>query len=125
MKRALFIFVLLLFGRNVFAAERIAIIVDTSGSMNQNDVPRYAAQIAKIIGDLVDDDDSLMLIRMPGNERAMVQSAPPNNIFGVLNQLLNQNTPVENCSPSPANDLTVELRGADRASFKAALDRLL
>src|ERR1700751_5607523 len=47
------------------AERRVALIVDTSGSMERNDPPRYAVQISKVLSDLVDDRDQVAIIRFP------------------------------------------------------------
>src|SRR5690242_8237023 len=55
MRKMLCVLVSLLLSSGVaLGAKRIAVIVDTSGSMQQNDPPRYADQLAKILGDLVE-----------------------------------------------------------------------
>ena len=90
-------------------ARNVAIVVDTSRSMNDNDRQRYAAQIAKILSDLLDDNDNLILIRMPTE--------------GQLGPLLLLG--IEPCTPSPAPNLAVQLRGGDRDAFKTALDRIM
>src|SRR5215831_10453903 len=83
------------------AGKRIAVIVDTSGSMDTNDRKRYAAQIAKILSDLTDDDDYLSVIRMPSQAQAMPQD-PLTIIGGLLRR-----TQVENCTPGPVRDLSI------------------
>ena len=90
-------------------ARTVAIIVDTSRSMNDADRQRYAVQIAKILGDLVEDNDNLVLIRMP-TERQL----GPLLLFGV-----------EPCAPSAAPNLAVQLRGSDRNSFKNHIDGIM
>ena len=121
MKKTLVVLLLLILSTHVVcASERIALVVDTSGSMRDNDRPRYAAQISKILGDLVDDDDSLIFIRMPPQERALDQSLGAALAARLLNQY-----PPEICTAGPAPDLAVELRGSDRAAFKSTLDRLV
>src|SRR5215467_5586911 len=104
-KTSLILLLLLLSSRVASSAERIALVVDTSGSMRDNDRPRYAAQISKILGDLVDDDDSLIFIRMPPQERALDQSLGAALAARLLNQY-----PPEICTAGPAPDLAVELR---------------
>ena len=85
----------------VRAAERhLAVIVDTSGSMSQNDPSRYTLQLAQILSDLVDTGDELHVIRMPG-------------LFG------------GSCSAGADARLARKLDPAHRASFKRELDALI
>jgi hypothetical protein len=97
-------------------------IVDTSGSMNENDRPRYAAQIAKILSDLAADDDRLIVIRMPTNSEAL--EAAPGALTGLLRRL-GAGGYQENCSAGAEPRLGVALREADRPKFKSEIDTLL
>jgi hypothetical protein len=47
------------------AQRRIAVIIDTSGSMSTSDKPLYTVQISKILADLVGDDDRQTVTRLP------------------------------------------------------------
>lgn len=47
------------------AGRRMAVVVDTSRSMQSNDRERYTAQISKILSDLLEQGDELTVIRMP------------------------------------------------------------
>jgi hypothetical protein len=69
---------------------RIAIVLDTSGSMAQpqNDQARYTIQLSKILGDLVGDSDELALFVMPSEkeepgtpsiDRSLMRPLNPNN----------------------------------------------
>lgn len=77
------------------AGREVTIIIDTSGSMEQSDRSRYTAQLAKIVADLLDPDDRLTVIRMPGSE---------------------------SCADGPDPSLVLRLDPADRAGFKRAVD---
>lgn len=48
------------------ATRRIALVLDTSGSMVENDPQRYTVQATKILADLIGDGDALDAIRIPG-----------------------------------------------------------
>jgi hypothetical protein len=78
----------------------LAIVVDTSGSMQQNDPQRYTMQLSQVLSDLVDAGDELSVIRMPPD------------FFS-------------RCSAGPSSSLVLQLDPADRASFKARLDQLI
>jgi hypothetical protein len=80
------------------ASRRLAIVVDTSGSMQQNDPRRYTMQLAQVIADLADTSDELSVIRMsPG--------------FGFFE-----------CANGPDPSLVLRLDPAKRADFKRQLD---
>ena len=72
----------------------LAVIVDTSGSMESNDPPRYTMQLSKILGDLTDDSDELTIVRMSRSG---------------------------SCSAGVSSSLALRLDPADRSGFKAAL----
>jgi hypothetical protein len=91
------------------AERRIALIVDTSGSMKQNDPPRYAAQISKILSDLAEDRDRVAIIRFPP--------------LGIMDRLF-PDAP-QNCNSPADSSLMVELNGAQRSQFKSQIDQLL
>lgn len=78
------------------AADRhLAVVIDTSGSMTDNDKPRYTVQATKILSDLLDDRDRMIAIGMPRSE---------------------------SCDDGPNRALAVEFQASDRAGFKAAID---
>jgi hypothetical protein len=80
------------------AADRnLAIIVDTSGSMDNNDPQRYTMQLSQVLADLVDTGDHLSVIRMPGDA-------------------------LSSCSAGPSSALVLQLDPTDRAGFKKRLD---
>nr|VFJ49857.1 MAG: hypothetical protein BECKDK2373C_GA0170839_10277 [Candidatus Kentron sp. DK] len=45
--------------------KHVAVIVDTSGSMSNNDRARYTVQVGKILADLLGDNDVLTVTRLP------------------------------------------------------------
>ncbi len=73
----------------------VAIILDTSGSMDSNDQPRYTVQLSQVISDLLADGDELNVIRMLDDA---------------------------SCSAGPSSSLVVTLDPADRDDFKRRLD---
>lgn len=83
-------------------SRRLAIIVDTSGSMQVSDVQRYTMQLSQILSDLVDAGDELSVIRMP-----------PDSLFA------------SSCSQGPSSSLVLRLDPQNRAGFKSRLDGLL
>ncbi len=95
---------------NVNAERRIALIVDTSGSMQQNDRSRYAVQISKILSDLADDRDQVAIIRFPD----------PKGVLDTFRARLPQD-----CSVGADRSLMAQMSGADRAMFKVRIDNLL
>jgi hypothetical protein len=82
------------------ASRHLAVVLDTSGSMDQNDRQRYTMQLSQVLSDLLDTGDELAVIRMP---REFFSS----------------------CSEGPSPSLVLKLDPADRANFKSELDRLI
>ncbi len=124
MFRKLTALVLVFWGFSLAAERRIAVIVDTSGSMTWNDHSRFAVQISKILSDLVDDQDRLAIIRFPG----LAGGAPAKggNLLDQLRSLFTQEQGgAQDCSVGANPSLMVELRGSDRESFKSRVDGLL
>ncbi len=78
------------------ADRRVAIVVDTSGSMTGSDRPRYTVQISQILGDLLAQEGELAVVRLP--------------LSG-------------SCSDGPTESLVVRLEAAGPAGFKRALDQ--
>ena len=104
--------VALLLALSARAERRIAVIVDTSGSMQQNDTPRYAVQISKILSDLVEDEDKLAIIRFPdvkGQDTLL-------GLIGMLHQ---------DCNVPADPSLMITMNGSQRAMFKDRVDALL
>ena len=83
----------------VAAGRHVSIIVDTSGSMDRNDKPRYTLLLSQILADLLEPGDSLTVIRLPQSEGS--------------------------CDDGENPALAVPLNSTDRNSFQAKLDRLL
>ncbi|MDQ3281416.1 MAG: VWA domain-containing protein [Acidobacteriota bacterium] len=84
------------------AAERhLAIIVDTSGSMEMADRQRYTVQLSQVLSDLTDDSDALSVIGMP------------DDLWLSL------------CSAGASQSLVLQLDPTNRAGFKQALDRAI
>src|SRR5262245_22932484 len=105
------------------AERRIALIVDTSGSMESNDPPRYAVQIAKILSDLVEDQDRIAIIWFPPGPGPR---QPARNIVEQLQDAINAvNQSVQNCSVPADTRLRVIVSGAQRAGFKDEVDQRL
>lgn len=77
---------------------KFAILIDTSGSMGDNDRPRYAVMLARIVGDLLEDTDAFTVIGMPQSE---------------------------SCGDGADLSLTARLDPADRTNFKNNLDSFL
>lgn len=73
----------------------VAIILDTSSSMDSNDQPRYTVQLSQVISDLLSDGDELNVIRMLDDS---------------------------SCSAGPSSSLVVTLDPTDRDGFKRRLD---
>ncbi|MEE8524197.1 MAG: vWA domain-containing protein [Thermoanaerobaculia bacterium] len=76
------------------AGRQVAIIVDTSGSMETNDRQRYTKQLSQVISDLLDADDELTVIRMGAGH----------------------------CSAGASNALALRLDPGDRDGFKRRLE---
>jgi len=89
----------LLLATSISAERRVAIIIDTSGSMLESDRPRYTVQLGQIIGDLLSDADHLTVIRLP-------QSEP-------------------SCADGPNPALAIALHRGDRAGFQRGLNSLI
>jgi hypothetical protein len=123
MERKLTALILALCVCPLLAERRIAVIVDTSGSMGWNDHSRFAVQISKILSDLVEDDDRIAIIRFPNPG-----SAPPQG-GGLLDKLFSNRSQeqggAQNCNVQADSSLMVELNGSDRDSFKSRIDGLL
>jgi len=119
--RRLFLMLVLIAG-TAWSQRRVSLIVDTSGSMKENDPQRYAAQIAKILGDLVGDGDLVQVVRMPAQKDAG-RIIGPGSLRDILRGVRLKFEEYCDADPNPA--LAVRLRGADRASFKSALDSIL
>ena len=81
-----------------WAGRRVAIVIDTSGSMNSNDTPRYTVQLSKIISELIGADDRLMVVRLPQ---------------------------FETCSSGPDPSLAVSFDAADRGRFRHVVNSLI
>ncbi len=78
------------------AARRIAVVLDTSGSMDDNDEERYAVQLSQVLSDLTDDGDELAVIGFPYDGSCRDRADPR---------------------------LMVELDSSQRADFKRILDQ--
>jgi hypothetical protein len=100
-KLARFAILTALLGAPPLCAENrnVAILIDTSGSMNQNDKPRYTVQLSQILGDLLDPSDRLTVVRLP----FLPWTA--------------------SCSEGPSSRLAVELDPANRTRWKRQLDQ--
>lgn len=92
------------------AQRKVAVIVDTSSSMRQNDRPRYSAQVAKILSDLMGDQDHYAVLRMPSYARR-VAGIP---LLGT-----------EDCQALADPTLMHEWNAAGRLSYKDGLDNLV
>ena len=51
---------------------RVAIIVDTSGSMTHNDKARFAVLGAKLMADILDSGDRLSVIKIPMQQSSVM-----------------------------------------------------
>jgi hypothetical protein len=74
----------------------VAIVLDTSGSMDSNDQPRYTVQLSQVISDLLSDSDELNVVRMGNNQF---------------------------CFAGASSSLVFTLDPGDRQSFKRRLDQ--
>lgn len=81
------------------SARHVSIIVDTSGSMDNSDRPRYTLLLSEILADLLDAGDSLTVIRLPPHQRS--------------------------CGDAANAALAVQMNPADRGGFQTRLDKLL
>lgn len=81
----------------------VALVLDTSTSMRENDPQRYTLEISQIVSDLLDDGDTLTVIRMPR--------------VGLFQQVT--------CSDGVSPSLALSSDGTDRAGFKRRLDTLV
>jgi hypothetical protein len=89
-----------LLAATAWANERhVAIILDTSGSMQENDPPRYTMQLSQILSDLLEANDRLSVIRMPGSQST--------------------------CTAGSSSSLILTLDPANRDGFKRGLDGLV
>lgn len=59
------------------AGRAVAVILDTSGSMDRSDPSRYTVQITKILSDLLASEDRLIAIGMPAIEPTCRFGPPP------------------------------------------------
>ncbi|MFH1468439.1 MAG: VWA domain-containing protein [Pseudomonadota bacterium] len=59
-----------------FAERRVAIVVDTSGSMAGNDRPRYTVLASQIVADLLQDTDAISVMRLPQGESSSCGDGP-------------------------------------------------
>jgi hypothetical protein len=84
----------------------VALVLDTSRSMVDNDPRRYGLQISQIVSDLLDDGDALTVVRMPRDG------------------LLTFFAPI-GCSDGATPNLALRSDGRARASFKSRLDQLV
>lgn len=81
------------------AGRRVVVLIDTSGSMISTDPQRYAAQLAQIVADLLDDSDELTVVRLGG--------------FFLF------------CGAGPSSSVALRLDPARRSEFKNRLDRMI
>lgn len=84
-------------------ARNVAMVLDTSSSMTENDPQRYTLQVSQIVSDLLDDGDSLTVVRMPRG--------------GLFTQF--------GCSGGPSSELALRSDGSAREGFKRRLDGLV
>jgi hypothetical protein len=91
---------LVLAGPAEAAGRRVAILIDTSGSMVQTDPQRYTVQLSQIIADILDDSDELTVVRL-------------RNVFLVF------------CSGGPSSSLSIRLDPRRRSAFKSGIDGLI
>jgi len=83
-------------------SRHLAIVVDTSNSMSDNDPQRYTMQLSQVLSDLVDTGDELSVIRMPLESGFFTD-----------------------CSAGPSSSLVLRLDPANRPGFKRDLDGLI
>ena len=81
------------------AGRHVSLVIDTSSSMNGNDPRRYTLQLTQILADLLDQGDSLTVIRMPGTEGS--------------------------CGGSADSSLALQWKSDERPGFQTMLDRML
>jgi hypothetical protein len=81
----------------------VALVLDTSRSMIENDPQRYTLEISQILSDLLDDGDELTVVRMP--------------TAGLLRQVT--------CADGVTPSLALASEGSDRAGFKLRLGELV
>jgi len=111
------------------AQRKIAVVVDTSISMKENDPQDYAEQISKILGDIAEDGDRYAVFRMM-NERQAAEArdaAQKSSIPPALQVLLGGGVAApfhEDCSAPADSSVQLELRGP-RSSFKSQLTSFL
>ncbi|HEX9985004.1 MAG TPA: VWA domain-containing protein [Thermoanaerobaculia bacterium] len=84
----------------VAAKRQLAIVVDTSGSMQSADPQRYTMQVSQVLSDLLDDGDEVSVIRMPPG------------VFA-------------SCSAGASSSLVLQLDALNRADFKRRLDGVI
>lgn len=91
---------LALAGPAMAASRHLAIVVDTSGSMQNADRQRYTMQLSQVLSDLLDTGDELSVIRMP------------EGLFST-------------CFARASSSLVLRLDPNDRARFKQQLDSVI
>ncbi|MGA9068806.1 MAG: hypothetical protein WB424_01040, partial [Terracidiphilus sp.] len=120
MVRKLIVLVLAICALPLVAERRVAVIVDTSGSMTWNDHARFAVQISKILSDLVEDQDRLAIVRFP---RPGEPSTGGGNLMDRIGSSISSAVPDgQDCSAGANPALMVELAGSDRNLFKQSVD---
>lgn len=118
-----------LFASVASAQRKIAVVVDTSISMKENDPQDYAEQISKILGDIAEDGDRYAVFRMM-NERQAAEArdaAQKSSIPPALQVLLGGGVAApfhEDCSSPADSSVQLELRGP-RNTFKSQLTAFL
>lgn len=90
------------------ASRSVAVVLDTSRSMIENDPERYTLLVSQILADLLNDDDELTVVRMPLDG-------------GVIGMLLGSHS----CQAGVDWSLAQRLDPRDRAGFKRELDSLV
>jgi hypothetical protein len=120
MVRKLIVLVLAICALPLVAERRVAVIVDTSGSMTWNDHARFAVQISKILSDLVEDQDQLAIVRFP---RPGEPSTGGGSLVDQVRSRISSSIPDgQDCSAGANPALMVELAGSDRNLFKQSVD---